>query len=394
MHVVATAFDAMGDGFLSAFVPWQQSWGASVFAFNIGIFALYLAILVGPTYYLRRRIGPVRWRFLHRFALVVYILSVWHTLLLGLDFTYFPWVRPLTWLAQVPLLLLFTRRLLRPARRGRSPGGAARLTALAVRYGLAGLGVTAAAAIVALVVSGHSGWPARIGHNPMLPRMTGNALLPVWLRVAVSAAFFVVLVVHVWHLVDCDRRARAWHGGHVLMALGMIDMFLPTHGMLVGAGVGEGVFAAAVVLVAGFLVVEVVRGARVGALWLVGGIDLAAMVYMFAMSQVRVSWLSWLLVAWFCLQAIGWASGWLGAAGRRGLGGSPRARPALAGTGGPGAATRRSAAEDVERDYDGAQSLSVRVTLLVMSLGMAYMFLAMQLGMTHMGGGVPGTPEM
>ena len=57
VHAVATAFDAMGDNFISAFIPWQASWKEATFGYNLGIFALYLALLLGPTYYLRGRLG-------------------------------------------------------------------------------------------------------------------------------------------------------------------------------------------------------------------------------------------------------------------------------------------------------------------------------------------------
>lgn len=374
VHALATALDAMGDGFVSAFVPWQQSWGAAVFAYNIGIFALYLAVLLGPTYYVRRRIGQVRWRLLHRLALVVYILSVWHTLLLGLDFSYYPWVRPLTWLAQVPLLLLFARRMLRPARRPRN-------TALAgaLRYGFAGLAVAASVAITALVVTGHSGWPARVGHHPAMPLPTGNPLLPVWLRVLATAAFAAVLVIHLRHLLHGGPRARMWHGAHVLMALGMIDMFLPTHGMLVGGFAAEAVFAVAAVAVAGLLVADLARTGRVGALWLVAAVDLAAMAYMFAAMDGGVPWLTWLLVAWFVLQGIGWATGRLAdTLDSGGLGGTAEARV------------------DGWSESTAAHGLSIRLTLLIMNVGMAYMFVALSLGGMSMPPmpGMPAVPSM
>jgi sulfoxide reductase heme-binding subunit YedZ len=178
VHAVATVFDAMGDGWLSAFVPWQQSWTEATFAYNLGIFALYVAVLVGPTYYLRRRIGPVRWRFVHRFALLVYILSVWHTLLLGLDVNYYPWARPLTWLAQIPLLVLFIRRLLHPARQA---ARARHAWSTGLRYGLAGLSVAAVVAISVLVVTGHATFPATVGHDTPMPMLAGNSWLP-WRR--------------------------------------------------------------------------------------------------------------------------------------------------------------------------------------------------------------------
>lgn len=120
VHVFATAVDGMGDNLLTVLIPDQSSWAAARFAYNIGIIAFYLAILVGPTYYIRRKIGSTRWRLIHRLAAIVYILSVWHALLLGADIAFYGWVRPFMWLMQLPLLLLFIRRLLESARISRA----------------------------------------------------------------------------------------------------------------------------------------------------------------------------------------------------------------------------------------------------------------------------------
>ncbi len=158
VHAAATALDAMGDNFRSAFVPWQESWKQATFAYNIGIFALYLALLLGPTYYIRRRIGPVRWRFLHRFSLVVYILSFWHTMILGLDISYYGWVRPFMWVMQIPLLLLFIRRLLQPAASGRTLAERKRLVRTAVNRSLAAASALGIVAVPLIVLTGNSGF--------------------------------------------------------------------------------------------------------------------------------------------------------------------------------------------------------------------------------------------
>lgn len=151
VHAAATARDAMGDSWLSAFVPWQSSLPEAVTAYNLGIFALYLAVLLGPTYYLRKVLGVRVWRFLHRFVIVVYALSVWHTLLLGVDFSHYVWVRPVTWLAQIPLLVLLARRLW--------PGASAPGFGTAVRYVLAGVSATMASGVLLLVLTGNSHLP-------------------------------------------------------------------------------------------------------------------------------------------------------------------------------------------------------------------------------------------
>lgn len=160
VHVITTAADAMGDSWKTVLIPWQwasQGWPQAVWGYTLGIVAVYLLVLLAPSFYLRRRMGTARWRFLHRFVIVCYALSVWHALILGADIGYYPWIRPLIWLAQIPLLALFTRRLLLPARAGGrlSP---ARLAALrGARYTLAAISVMAIVTVLALVSTGHSG---------------------------------------------------------------------------------------------------------------------------------------------------------------------------------------------------------------------------------------------
>lgn len=148
VHALATAYDAMGDSLLTVLVPGQEGWGAAKWAYDLGIVAFYLALVLGPTYYLRRKIGPRAWRFAHRFTVLVYILSVWHTLILGADVEYYGWVRPFLWLVQLPLLALLGRRLLRPASRDRTRARAA------IRYGLTAACAAAGAGIVVAVSTG------------------------------------------------------------------------------------------------------------------------------------------------------------------------------------------------------------------------------------------------
>jgi hypothetical protein len=154
IHALATAFDAMGDSLATVLVPGQESWGAAKWAYDLGIIAFYLALLLGPTYYLRRRIGPRAWRFAHRFVVVVYILSVWYTLILGADVEHYGWVRPFIWLVQIPLLALLGWRLTHPASRGRTRSGAV------IRYGLTA--VCAAAAIGIVIAVGTGGYASLV----------------------------------------------------------------------------------------------------------------------------------------------------------------------------------------------------------------------------------------
>ncbi|MGA4837406.1 ferric reductase-like transmembrane domain-containing protein [Streptomyces sp. G45] len=104
-------------GFADAFVPGWYDSGTGRVAIPLGQGALYLAVPLGLLFYVRQRIGANTWRRLHRFVIVVYVLSVWHTLLYGTNVWYGEWPRTVLWLLQLPVAALLLLRLLRPARR-------------------------------------------------------------------------------------------------------------------------------------------------------------------------------------------------------------------------------------------------------------------------------------
>lgn len=80
---------------------------------GIGIVAGYLAMLVGPTFYLRRRIGVRRWRALHRATVIVWILSVGHALGAGSDAPRL-WLRALVLAPVAPIVYLLVVRVFAP----------------------------------------------------------------------------------------------------------------------------------------------------------------------------------------------------------------------------------------------------------------------------------------
>lgn len=161
VHVAATLCDAMGDSWRTVFLPggWSSNWPQAVWGYDVGIFGFYLMLLLAPTYYARRGIGASRWRFAHRFVLVFYIFALWHTLILGADVGYYGWMRPVIWIAQLPLLALFARRMTQPARPGERARGGWRA---GVRHALVAASTLAAVAIAMLVLSGHSGFIANV----------------------------------------------------------------------------------------------------------------------------------------------------------------------------------------------------------------------------------------
>ncbi|MFD5895282.1 ferric reductase-like transmembrane domain-containing protein [Streptomyces sp. NPDC060366] len=151
----------VGTAVLETFIPGGYNSGTGVWAMPIGQAALYLAIPLGLLFYVRHRIGPKTWRILHRFVLVVYVLSVWHTLLYGTNVWYDGAFRNTVWLLQLPIAALFLLRLLRPARRserlvspsahrGSKAGWSVRLTGRVAAVAVIGV-------LVAVIASGRDG---------------------------------------------------------------------------------------------------------------------------------------------------------------------------------------------------------------------------------------------
>jgi sulfoxide reductase heme-binding subunit YedZ len=110
----------LGDGYLhpslgDIAVPFLS--GYKTFWTSTGIVAFWAMALLGLGYYARTRIGVQRWRRMHRFVAVAWILGVVHSLGEGSDAGQ-TWFLAMTAVAVVPtLVLLIARhtRLLRPA---------------------------------------------------------------------------------------------------------------------------------------------------------------------------------------------------------------------------------------------------------------------------------------
>lgn len=138
--------------FVEVFVPGGYTSGTGRVAILLGLFAFYLAIPLGLAFYLRQATGSRMWRALHRFIIVVYVLSVWHTLLYGTNVWYDGSFRTLVWALQLPIAALLLIRLLAPARpseRLRLRGGDGE-SALSRYTRLAGR-ITVAAVVVGLL---------------------------------------------------------------------------------------------------------------------------------------------------------------------------------------------------------------------------------------------------
>lgn len=88
----------------------------------LGILGAYLAVVLGLSFYFRRRIGARLWRRLHRLTIVAYVLTVVHALGAGTD-TSVPWLRSAVVASAVPAAALFVIRIVpRPATARRKAG--------------------------------------------------------------------------------------------------------------------------------------------------------------------------------------------------------------------------------------------------------------------------------
>ncbi|UED86207.1 ferric reductase-like transmembrane domain-containing protein [Streptomyces profundus] len=148
--------------FVDSFVPGGYATGTGRVAILVGLLALYLAIPLGLAFYLRHRTGPRMWLAVHRFVIVVYILSAWHTLLYSSQAWYDGPFRTFLWLTQIPIAGLLLWRLLSPARSGerlRLGESSRRDRALPISARLAGRIVVGATllGLVAVVVTGIDG---------------------------------------------------------------------------------------------------------------------------------------------------------------------------------------------------------------------------------------------
>lgn len=98
----------LGDSFLKlslaeVAVPFLSSY--KTFWTSTGIIAFWGLALLGPSYYLRRRIGIQRWKKLHRFTALAWILGVVHSLGEGTDSGQ-AWFLAMTAIAVLPPLIL------------------------------------------------------------------------------------------------------------------------------------------------------------------------------------------------------------------------------------------------------------------------------------------------
>ena len=194
----------------------------------------------------------------------------------------------------------------------------------------------------------------------------GVSILPTWLAVIWTLVFLAIFVIHARHLRETRGQRRLWHSGHVLMAIGMVFMFAPSQvdPFDIPSSFWQLAFAGGALVILAWMLTEALERRAINALWIVMATDLAAMVYMWSPNGYKPA-LTWLLVAYFTAQSLLWITDRIRAIDQRTISGSY----SVTAEGAIGTA----AAQPLICYRD------IRVSMTAMTLGMAYMFAAMQL---------------
>jgi Domain of unknown function (DUF5134) len=192
-------------------------------------------------------------------------------------------------------------------------------------------------------------------------------ILPDWLAILWTLVFIVIVVIHGRHVLESRGQRQIWHSGHVLMALGMAFMFAPASidHFNIPSGFWQLAFANGAIAILAWMLAQALSGRAINVLWLTMAIDLGAMAYMWSPNGFQAP-LTWMLVAYFAVQSLLWVTNRMREVDHKALlGGSYSVTP--------GGAVAISAAEPLICFRD------LRVSMFAMTLGMAYMFAAMQL---------------
>ncbi len=192
-------------------------------------------------------------------------------------------------------------------------------------------------------------------------------ILPDWLAILWTLVFIAIVVIHGRHVLESRGQRQIWHSGHVLMALGMAFMFAPTsiEHFNIPSGFWQLAFANGAITILAWMLAQALSGRAINVLWLMMAIDLGAMAYMWSPSGFQAP-LTWVLVAYFVVQSLLWVTDRMREVDHKTLlGGSLSVTP--------GGAVAMSGAEPLVCFRD------LRVSMFAMTLGMAYMFAAMQL---------------
>jgi hypothetical protein len=198
--------------------------------------------------------------------------------------------------------------------------------------------------------------------------MAMGTALPDWLKIAWTAVYVALLLVHARHAIDMAGQERAWHSFHLLMALGMIVMVFPVAPDDVGTTtivIGSAIFALATLAITGWIASALINRRSLDFLWIILVIDMLGMTYMFLAQQAPVKLLFFLFTAYFAVEACWWALGVFSQPNSK-----QRIVPIAVGAG-------AAVVTPYTRPLADANTLEARATLGIMAVGMASMYIVM-----------------
>jgi hypothetical protein len=192
-------------------------------------------------------------------------------------------------------------------------------------------------------------------------------ILPEWLAVIWTLVFIAIIVVEVRRLLDSTGQRRLWHAALVLLAFGMAFMFAPASidHFNIPSGFWQLAFANGALGILAWMLAQALAGRAINVLWLLTAIDLAALAYMWSPGGLQGP-ITWLLVAYFAAQSLLWAGNRMRSVDRETL---------LAG----GVSLTPDGALAATAAVPLIGSRDLRLPMFAMTLGIAYMFAAMQL---------------
>ena len=204
---------------------------------------------------------------------------------------------------------------------------------------------------------------------------SGPNLLPEGLAVAWTAVFLVVAASHLRHLAHTSGQRRSWHACHVLMASGMVFMYAPAQiqALRVPGAFWQLIFATTGLIAATWAIAGVGRVSTL--IWLLTSIDLGVMLYMWSgTSRANALPLACLLVAYLIAEGMMWALDLY----RRLDGATPIVSWRVLAT----ESGERVTAPAIELAAPSGAllgELDISASMVAMTLGMAYMLVAMQI---------------
>ncbi len=148
-----------------------------------------------------------------------------------------------------------------------------------------------------------------MGSMSMTVGSNSTNILPNWLAILWMLVFFVIIAIHGRHVLESHGQRRAWHSGHVFMALGMAVMYAPgsVNHFNIPTGFWSLAFANGALAILLWMLVQAFEGRGTNLLWLVMAFDLGAMAYMWSPTGYQAP-ITWLLVAYFLAQTVLWAT--------------------------------------------------------------------------------------